>query len=69
MSQTPSTQNPRDFARRAELKSSGIFAELWSFLRHNKKWWMTPIVIVLMLMGVLVFLAGSGAAPFIYTLF
>ena len=66
MSQTPDSN---DFARRAEQKSSGIFGELWSFLRHNKKWWMTPIILVLLLLGVLVVLGGTGMAPFIYTLF
>jgi uncharacterized protein DUF5989 len=43
--------------------------ELWAFLRQNKKWWLTPIVIAVLLLGVLVFFAGTGAAPFIYTLF
>ena len=38
--------------------------------RHNKKWWMTPIILVLLLLGVLVVLAGTGmAGPSIYTLF
>ena len=69
MSQTNPTPNNNDFARHAEAKSSGILGELWSFLRHNKKWWMTPIILVLLLMGVLVVLGGTGMAPFIYTLF
>ena len=63
------SQHNDDFARNAEKKSTGIFNELWSFLRHNKKWWMTPIILVLLLLGVLVVLAGTGMAPFIYTLF
>lgn len=44
-----------------------LAAELWDFLRHNKKWWLLPILIVLLLFGVLIFLSGTGAAPFIYT--
>jgi hypothetical protein len=44
-----------------------LVGELWEFLRHNKKWWLLPIVIVLLLFGVLIFLSGTGAAPFIYT--
>lgn len=48
---------------------AGIVSEFWSFLKHNKKWWLLPIVTVILLMGLLVFLSGSGAAPFIYTLF
>ena len=49
--------------------SSNIVTELWSFLRHNKKWWLTPIIVLFLLLGVLVVLGGTGAAPFIYTLF
>ena len=58
-----------DFARSAEQSSQGIVAELVEFMRHNKKWWLTPIVLVLLLVGVLVALGGTAAAPFIYTLF
>jgi hypothetical protein len=47
--------------------SPTLLAELWDFLRHNKKWWLLPIFIVLLLFGVLIFLSGTGAAPFIYT--
>ena len=49
--------------------SSNIIAELWLFLRHNKKWWLTPIIVLFLLLGVLVILGGTGAAPFIYTVF
>ncbi len=43
--------------------------ELWEFLRHSKKWWLTPILVLLLLLSALIILGGSGAAPFIYTLF
>jgi hypothetical protein len=47
-----------------------ILAELWSFLRERKKFWLTPIVIMLLVFGGLVILVqGSAVAPFIYTLF
>lgn len=52
-----------------EEGSSGVLSELWSFMAHNKKWWLTPIIVMLLLLGVLVVLGTSGAAPFIYTLF
>ena len=58
-----------DFSQQAEEKAPGIVTELWDFLKHNKKWWLTPIVVALLLLGVLVVVGGSGAAPFIYTLF
>lgn len=48
----------------------GILKEFWDFLKVRKKWWMTPIVIVLVLLGALIVLTESTAvAPFIYTLF
>jgi Family of unknown function (DUF5989) len=47
-----------------------ILNELWAFLRVRKKYWLTPIVLVLVVFGGLIILAqGSAVAPFIYTLF
>jgi hypothetical protein len=44
--------------------------ELWAFLRERKKWWLGPIILVLVLFGGLLVLAqGSAVAPFIYTIF
>ena len=53
----------------AEHQSESLLAEFWAFLKHNKKWWLLPIVIVMLLLSVLIFLAMTPAAPFIYTLF
>jgi hypothetical protein len=58
-----------EFAREAEQGSQGMFGELFYFLKTSKKWWLTPILIALLLLGVLVVASGSIAAPFIYTLF
>ncbi len=57
------------FADQASEAPPGIVQEFWEFLRDNKKWWLTPIVLVLLLVGLLVIMSGSAAAPFIYTLF
>src|SRR5262249_31102254 len=46
-----------------------LASEFLLLLWHNKKWWMLPILLVLALLTVLVILSGSGAAPFIYTIF
>jgi hypothetical protein len=47
-----------------------LAAEVWMFLRQNKKLWLLPLVIVLLLLGVLlVFAQSSALAPFIYTIF
>ena len=59
-----------DFEEAAHSRQhTGMAGEFWYFLRHSKKWWLTPIVIVMLLFGLLVFLSGTAAAPFIYTLF
>lgn len=59
----------QDFAGQANAAHPGLLMELWEFLRHNKKWWLTPIILVLLLIGALILLAGTAAAPFIYPLF
>jgi hypothetical protein len=56
-------------ARLAREKRPGLVSEFWEFLSDNKKWWLLPILAVILLLGLLVFLGGTGAAPFIYTLF
>jgi Family of unknown function (DUF5989) len=48
---------------------SNLASEFWYFLRSSKKWWLLPILLIIFLFGVLVFLSGTAAAPFIYTLF
>lgn len=53
----------------AEETEGGFLAEIWGFLKENKKWWLLPIILTLLAFGVLVFLSGTGLAPFIYTLF
>ena len=59
-----------EFEQAAATQSGGGFvSELWTFLKTNKKWWLLPIIIVFVIFGVLVFLAGTGLAPFIYTHF
>ena len=55
-------------ARAAERPGSAV-SELLVFAFNNKKWWLTPIIVVLLGLGLLVILGGTAAAPFIYTLF
>jgi hypothetical protein len=57
------------FSKKAAEKRRGPMAEFLSFVLHNKKWWLTPIIIVLAIVAVLVVLGGTGMAPFIYSLF
>ena len=59
-----------DFEKQAQQQAQvGFAAELWGFLKHNKKWWLLPILITLLLVGALILLSGTAVAPFLYTLF
>ena len=47
-----------------------VLSEFWEFLRFNKKYWLLPILVVLVAAGLLIVVSqGSAVAPFIYTLF
>lgn len=53
-----------------EMGKLSIMLEFWEFLKYRKKYWLAPIVIMLLLLGALIILTeGSAVAPFIYTLF
>ncbi|MDY7095120.1 MAG: DUF5989 family protein [Acidobacteriota bacterium] len=67
--ESSSGNSSKDFVQAAEGAQGGLLQEFWLFLRESKKWWLTPIILVLLLLAGLVVLAGTGAAPFIYTLF
>ena len=63
-------QKSNDFAAQAsQRQSGGLMSEFFDFLKDNKKWWLAPIVLSILGLGLLVMLGGTAAAPFIYTLF
>jgi hypothetical protein len=65
-----SDQPISEFERLGTTESaSGFFGEFWIYLCQNKKWWLLPILVMLLLLGLLIVASGTGAAPFIYTLF
>ncbi len=66
MSELP---DPQSFEEASQASGGGLFADLISFMAENKKWWLTPIILVLALLGALLVAGATGAAPFIYTLF
>ena len=57
------------FEEAAGEEDAGFIMEFIGFLAENKKWWLLPIIIILLLFGALLILGGTGAAPFIYSLF
>ena len=65
----PNEEPSNSFAEQATGEQVGLVAEFVDFLKYNKKWWLTPIVVVLMGVGLLVVAGSTAAAPFIYTLF
>ena len=47
-----------------------ILKDLWSFMKERKKFWLAPMIIILIILGLIIVLGGSSAiAPFVYTLF
>ncbi len=51
-------------------KNKSLLGELWDFLKVRKAWWLTPIIVMLILVGALIILGQSSAlSPFIYALF
>lgn len=66
----PTKPMPSEFEKAAaDAQSESLVSEFLDFLAENKKWWLAPIVIVMLLLAVLIFLSQTAAAPFIYTLF
>jgi hypothetical protein len=57
------------FAEAADAPRPSLPREFLDFLAHNKKWWLTPIILTLLLLGLIILFSGTGAAPFIYTIF
>ena len=63
-----SDQN-RDFEKAAQQKQGNLLSEFWGFLKQNKKFWLLPLILVMLALAALLILSSSAAAPFIYTLF
>ena len=60
----------KQFEQLAKTEARGtMVSEMWYLLSQTKKWWLLPIVTILLAFGLLMALSGTAAAPFIYTLF
>lgn len=62
-------ESETEFERAGRGKDVGLASEFLAFVIDNKKWWLVPILLALGGLSVLALVAGTGAAPFIYTLF
>ena len=52
------------------MNEYGLLREFWAFMKVRKKWWLLPIIVVMLLLGLLLAFAETSAlAPFIYTIF
>ena len=65
----PSDSSAEEFSKMAEDRQPGFLSEFWGFLRQNKKWWLTPILVILFLLIVLVIISQTPLAPFVYPFF
>ena len=68
MSEQRPEDNPKDeFLQAANQEERGLVAEFVAFMAENKVWWMAPILIVFLLLGVLLVLGATGVAPVLYS--
>lgn len=64
-----SNQKKQSFEEAGAGKESSLIGEFTAMLKQNKKYWLIPLIVLLVLLGVLIILGSTAAAPFIYTLF
>ncbi|MEI8341465.1 MAG: DUF5989 family protein [Verrucomicrobiota bacterium] len=64
-----SDEDKSKFEQAGAGKQAGLMGEFFAMLKQNKKYWLLPIILILLLFGLLIVLGASSAAPFIYTLF
>jgi len=58
-----------EFEKSGEQKEIGLFGEFVGLMKQNKKYWLIPLIVIMILFGMLIILGSTTAAPFIYTLF
>jgi hypothetical protein len=67
MSDPKSDSAKNEFLEAAGKEERGLIAEFLAFMAENKMWWLTPILVVFGLLGILLILGATGAMPFIYS--
>jgi len=69
MSAEPRDPKQNEFLQESQEERDSFLSDYFVFLKRTRKWWMLPVLVVVLLFGLLVVLSATGAAPFIYTLF
>jgi len=64
-----SDDKTKAFEQAGEAPQASLLSEFFQLIRQNKKFWLIPLVVVLLGLSLLIILGGTAAAPFIYTLF
>ena len=64
-----SAKEKSSFAEAGKAKQASLLSECFAMMSQNKKYWLAPLIIILLVFGLLITLGSSVAAPFIYTLF
>ena len=62
-------ERAEEFVKESQSRQPSVLAEFFDFLVHNKKWWLTPIVLVLLFLSFFVLMTNTALGPFIYVLF
>ena len=65
----PASAGADEFIRQAEATQPSQLREILAFVRQEKKWFLLPIILILLVAGLFVVLSGTAVAPFIYTIF
>jgi len=63
------SDTPNDFEQASQEKQSNLLSEFMGFLKQTKKFWLLPLILVMLALAGLLILSSTAAAPFIYTLF
>jgi len=63
------TESRNQFAQQGQEGRTGLLADFIYLLKNNQKWWMLPLILVLIAFGIFMVLSSTGVAPFIYTVF
>jgi len=68
-SPTSDNKTVSDFENASEEKQSSLFSEFMGFMKETRKFWLLPLILIMLALGALLVMTNSALAPFIYTLF